>query len=154
MAEMGLVMLLLAAMALGIVDFGRMLLIMNMITNTTRDAARNMAVAGGANRCPNGGIANPLNFCTAVNGARDQLAGVGIGSPDFVCDGSHFTVQQCTIAGENVVRVTTTATGKYVGVFAFVPLMGPAFTITRTVTFRDELGSGTGTGCAAPTGAC
>ena len=54
-------MLLLVALAMGIVDFGRMLLIMNIVTNTTRDAARNMAVAGGPNRCPNRGIASPAS---------------------------------------------------------------------------------------------
>jgi Flp pilus assembly protein TadG len=148
---MGLVMLLLVALAMGIVDFGRMLLILNIVTNTTRDAARNMAVAGGANRCANGGIANKLGFCSAANGAHDQLLDVGV---TLTCDNSHFAVQQCTLNGENVVRVTTTVAVNYIGVFAFLDSMQQGLTVTRTVTFRDELGSGTGTGCAAPTGAC
>jgi len=48
-----------------------------------------------------------LVICTATNGARDQLAAVGIGSPDFVCDATHSAVKQCTLNGENVVQVTT-----------------------------------------------
>ena len=48
---MGIVVLLMVTLAMGIVEFGRMLLVLNMITNATRDAARAASAVGVNDRC-------------------------------------------------------------------------------------------------------
>src|SRR5262249_10456393 len=100
LAEMGIVIILLAFLTMGIIEFGRIFMLGNMITSATRDAARVAATTSNRAGCaPNSG---PL--LALVQG---QLQNVGITS------GISVTPNRTTLSGINVVTVTTQVTIPY-----------------------------------------
>ncbi len=136
---MGLVVLILVFLTLGIVEFGRMLMLLNIITNATRDGARAAATIGKTGRAASNSQLCPAAQTSIKNIVVGQLNGyVTISTSDV---GISYPVPG---AGQpQTVRITTTVGVKWI---ALPPWVGKTLTITRTVSFRDEVRSG-GTGC-------
>jgi Flp pilus assembly protein TadG len=131
MVELGITILLFLALSLGIVEFGRTLMIVNMITHAARDGARVAAVVPPSNRNPSTGTI--LNTSAIQDRVHDMIAQV-MGA----AAASAFTVNvtQPTLSGIPMVSVNVAGQVPYLfGHFLF----GAAdLSINRTVTFRDE----------------
>jgi Flp pilus assembly protein TadG len=120
LVEMGIVIILLAFLTMGIIEFGRIFMLGNMITSATRDAARVAATTSNRAGCiPNAG---PLQALVA-----GQLANVGITS------GISVTPSRTTISGINVITVQTAVTVPYL-----FNIVGTSLLVNRQATFRDE----------------
>jgi len=131
LVELALSITLLMLVSLGIVEFGRILMITNMITHAARDGARAAAVEPAGNRNPSGII---LNTSAIVTQVQTQMRNVM--SPIEVSAMS-VAVDQPTTNGIPMVRVTITGSIPYL----FAPLLfgsGSSLAINREVTFRDE----------------
>lgn len=122
-------------LALGIIEFGRVLMIDNVITHAARHGARAGSVIPPTGRS-NGMFTNAsiTNLQTAV---RDQLK-TAVGTSG--ANGFGVAVTQPTISGMNMVQIQVTGSIPYL----FSPFLfstsgsPPGLTINRTVTFRDE----------------
>jgi Flp pilus assembly protein TadG len=139
LVEMGIVVLLMVTLAMGIVEFGRILLILNMVTNATRDAARAAAAMGRFDRSS----AN-AHLCTnPMNAIKDMVVNQMNGY--ITITRSNVTVEYPTPAAGAVqtVLVRTNVNVPYIALFN---LVGHSLPVNRTVTFRDEVVAG-GNGC-------
>lgn len=118
LAEMGLVILLLVTMLLGIIEFGRMLMLTNMVVHAARDGARIAAVTPGS------------DFSTVEQHVRDLLGSnvVGLDVAVAADDG--------TGNGTGIDTVTVTVTGEIL--YIFPGWWGPSLEVARSVTFRRE----------------
>lgn len=118
LAEMGLVILLLVTMLLGIIEFGRMLMLTNMVVHAARDGARIAAVTPGS------------DFSSVEQHVRDLLGNNvdGLNVDVDSDDGSG------TGTGVNTVTVTITGQIPYI----FPGWWGPSLDVARSVTFRRE----------------
>jgi hypothetical protein len=152
LAETGIVILMLVTLGMGIVEFGRMLLVVHMITNATRDAARAAATMGGVNRCETGDLASEGKsaICAMV---QDQVADVGLtvacgdGVSDSCAppddpggDGVIAVSQELNDDGIPIVTVSTCINVPYMVLFWIV---GDGLPVGKAITFRDEIGTGT-----------
>ena len=124
LVEMALVVVPFVALTMGVIEFGRAWMISNMITHAARDGARAAAVTPTASRGAGGTITNKAPIQTSV------LTSIGNTVPTT---GFNVAVTQPTVGGIPMVQVTVTATVPYV-----FNLVGPSFTVNRTVSFRDE----------------
>jgi Flp pilus assembly protein TadG len=123
LAELGICITILAFLTMGIIEFGRIFMIGNMITSATRDAGRVAATTSNRAGCaPNAG---PLQ--TLVMG---QLANVGITS------GVSVGAANGVVGGIKTVTVTTTVTVPYL---FNLPGVGSSIAVSRQATFRDEV---------------
>jgi Flp pilus assembly protein TadG len=121
---MGIVIIIMAFLTMGIIEFGRMFMIGNMITSATRDAARVAATTSNRAGCvPNSGPLQAL--------VMGQLANVGITS------GVTVGATTGVVSGIKTVTVTTVVSVPYL----FHLGLGPGVTalnVNRQATFRDE----------------
>jgi Flp pilus assembly protein TadG len=131
LVELGVTMILFMFLTLGIVEFGRMLMIVNVVTHAARDGARSAAVEPVSNR--NSGI---IQSWTGIETqVTNQIANVT--TVPFT-----ITHSQPTDNGIPLVEVTVTASNGGVP-YLFAPLLLPglgstSLPVVRTVRFRDE----------------
>jgi Flp pilus assembly protein TadG len=130
LVELGVTMILFMFLSLGVVEFGRMLMIVNVVTHAARDGARAAAVAPAVNR--NAGInQNPSVYESQVTATIGAVTTVPFTA----------VLSQPTDGGIPLVQVTVTANNGGVP-WLFAPLLFPArptnLPVTRTVRFRDE----------------
>ena len=127
LVEMGMVVTLLVTITIGIVEAGRAYMVVGMISNAARDAARTAAAAGPSNRDASGNI-NAATKTAIQNNVISQVAAV-----DSATTISSVVVTQAITAGLPSVQVAVNGT---------VPLMfrllGTSIPVARVVTFRDE----------------
>ena len=123
-----MVVTLLVTLSIGIIEAGRAFMVLNMITNVARDAARLGAGAPPASRDANGNLTGAV-LSTIRTQITTQVAAVDAAT---TID-TPVAIEQVAIGGLNVVRVTITGT---------VPLMfnllGGPISVNRVATFRDE----------------
>jgi Flp pilus assembly protein TadG len=126
LVEVGIVIPILVLLIMGTLEFGRAFMIANVVTHATRDGARAAAVVPPADRNSSGIITSPASI---QNKVRSDIANV--------VDASGFTVsvQQPTIGGIPMVRVNVQGTVPYI---FNLPGVGTSFTVSRSLTFRDE----------------
>ena len=137
LAETGLVLLLLVGMTMAIIDFGRMLMLANMITSATRDAARVASAVPRVDRAANGNLCDTQSIKDIV---INQLGDVGL-----TLASGDIAIDRAPTATPPTITVTTTVNVPWIGIFAFVPGMTDNLAVNRSVTFRDE--HTTGSGC-------
>ena len=127
LAEMGVVITILVFLVMGIIEFGRVMMIANMITQAARDGARIAAVVHRSERIPGEcGISDISAIQTHV---RNQIA--------QVTDASGFTinVDPVNVGGIPLQEVTITGTVNYI--FQIIPGV-TSLDVVRTAAFRDE----------------
>jgi hypothetical protein len=132
MAEMGLVVLLFVVLTLGIIDFGRMLMVLNVITHAARDGARIAALTKFERW--SGGALTGAELAAVQSRVRQQMGTV---MPQSEADA--FSVTPFKAAGgaageEASVRVQ----GSVPFIFSFPGLWGGSITVDRTATYRFE----------------
>ena len=134
MIEMALVVTLLVTLSIGILEVGRAFMILNMITNATRDGARLAAGAGPNSRDASGNLSDPTK--TAIH---DQVV-AQINTVD-----AQTTVSTAATAMFNQTTIGTapnTVPVVQITVSGTVPLMfnllGGPISFTRVASFRDE----------------
>lgn len=139
LVETAIVILLILSMSMAIIDFGRMLMLLNMVTSATRDAARVAAAVNHADRTTAG---VPCDEGAIKDIVVNQLADVGLTlDPDADVE----ITQDAGNPAANVpatITVTTSIAIPWIALFNFV---GTDLQVSRSVTFKDE--SPTGDGC-------
>jgi len=127
LAELGIVIVLFVFIGLGIIEFGRAWMIINMATHAARDGARAAAALPPSART-NGYVTNWSSIENAVENAIQQNTG-----------------QTMTATGNSnadtggVPMIALQVQGEVDWLFFHTPLgFGPTFEVNRTVTFRDE----------------
>jgi Flp pilus assembly protein TadG len=134
LAETGIVLLLLVTLGMAIVDFGRMLMLVNMVTSATRDAARVASAVPRVDRAANGDLCDKAKIQDIV---VNQLKDVGL-----TITTSDVAVDRSPGSNPPTIKVTTTVDIPWIALFNFV---GSSLSVNRGVTFRDE--HTTGSGC-------
>jgi Flp pilus assembly protein TadG len=129
--ETGFVVALLATLTMGIVEAGRAMMTLNMITNVARDAARLAAGTGPAGRDAAGNITNAYKT-TVCNQANTQLSAVDSTLTNLCTVGN---IQQITLPDSTLPVVQVTLSGT---VHLMFNLLGGDITVSRVATFRDE----------------
>ena len=124
LAEMGIVVVLFVTLCVGLLEFGRAWIIVNMITHATRDGARVAAVVLPSKRDSYGMITNKSSIQSQV------LSEIQTVTPTT---GFAVNVTQSTVGGVPMVQVQVTGSVPYM-----FQLVGNSFAVNRTVTFRDE----------------
>lgn len=126
--ELGIVLVLLLTVALGIVEFGRMLMVVNVVTNATREAARKAAVA---KKCQSNG--QPKNAADIQADVLPQLQDVGLDQ------GGNSVVITFTPGSAGAIATMTATITASVPYIALFNLIGSNLDISRSITFRDEV---------------
>jgi Flp pilus assembly protein TadG len=126
--EMAMVVTLLVTLSIGIIEVGRAFMVLNMITNIARDAARLAAGAPSSSRDSTGTI-NAATLTTIRTQITNQVAQVASGTTIT----TPVPIDQVALGGLNVVRVTLS--GQVPLIFN---LLGGPIDFTRYATFRDE----------------
>ena len=128
LTELGIVIVLFVFLGLGIIEFGRAWMIVNIATHAARDGARAAAALPTGSRDASGFITNWGPIETAVE--QQILDNTG---------------QTMTATGDSnadsggVPMISLQVQGNVDWLFFNVPLgFGPTFQVDRTVTFRDE----------------
>lgn len=132
LVELGITIVLFMMLSLGIVEFGRILMIVSVVTHAARDGARAAAVA--TNRDVSGNITDTSSIKQRV---RDQLANV-VGTAD-ANDNSKYQVAVTQVADGGIPMVEVKVTGSVP--YLFAPLLfgsTASLGIDRAVRFRDE----------------
>jgi Flp pilus assembly protein TadG len=129
LAELGIIIVLVLMLAMGIIEFGRMLMIANVITHAARDGARAAAVLPSSSRDSSGMITNTSAIQSRVishisNAVNTSGFSVNVSQPAASSTG-----------GIPMVTVQVTGSVPYVALFN---LVGSSLNIDRSVTFRDE----------------
>jgi Flp pilus assembly protein TadG len=133
MAEMGIVILLLVVMLFGIIEFGRMFMVANMITHAARDGARFAAVQP-LSAFSGGTLSDPF----VRQHVEDLICGVVTSE---VCDGPTVTVTRDALPDGLGDGVSVTVSGAVPYLFGFEPWAGNGgLDFNRMVTFRAENG--------------
>lgn len=128
LAELGIVIVLFVFMGLGIVEFGRAWMIMNLVTHAARDGARAAAALPTTARDGAGFVNNWGPIETSVEtqieeGTGQALTATGISNAD----------------SGGVPMLSLQVQGEVDWLFFHTPFgFGPSFEVNRTVTFRDE----------------
>ena len=133
LAETGIVLLLLVSLGMAIVDFGRMLMLVNMVTSATRDAARVASAVPRVDRAANGNLCDPAAIQDIV---VNQLKDVGL-----VVKPADVQINRNPAGNPPTIKVTTTVNIPWIALFNFV---GKSLSVNREVTFRDEHTTGSG----------
>ena len=136
---MALVTLLLVTLTMGVVEFGRMLMILNIITNATRDAARAASAMGKTDRS-----ATTSHICSTREDAVKDMV-VNQVNNYVTITRSNVTVEYPAPASgaPQTVRVRTSVPVPYIALFN---LVGSNLNVDKTVSFRDEF-TAPGSGC-------
>jgi Flp pilus assembly protein TadG len=133
LAEFGIVVLLLVVMLFGIIEFGRMFMIANMITHAARDGARFASVQP-LSAFSGGSLSDP-----AVRDHVEDLICDVVSAE--VCSGLAVTVTRAELPDGLGDGVSVTVTGPVPYLFGFEPWFGDgALNFDRMVTFRAENG--------------
>jgi Flp pilus assembly protein TadG len=134
-AEMGIVVLLFVVLTLGIIDFGRMLMVLNVITHAARDGARLAALTPDSQWTGTSLGGTPLT--TIRDRMRVQMATVlSDGDADSLANSATVTrTQSGSAVGEEAQVVIT---GEVPFLFSFPGLWGDPITVDRTATYRFE----------------
>ena len=128
--EMAMVVTLLVTLSIGIIEVGRAFMVLNMVTNIARDAARLGAGAPSTLRAANGTLLDATKttiraqITTQINAVA---SGTTINTP--------VAIDQVALGNPplNVVQVTLSGT-----VPLIFNLLGGPIDFTRIATFRDE----------------
>jgi Flp pilus assembly protein TadG len=128
LAELGIVIVLFVFLGLGIIEFGRAWMIINIATHAARDGARAAAALPTGSRDANGFITNWAGIATAVeNQILDNTGQTMTATGDSTADSG------------GVPMISLRVQGNVDWLFFHTPLgFGPTFTVDRIVTFRDE----------------
>jgi Flp pilus assembly protein TadG len=128
LAELGIVIVLFVFIGLGIIEFGRAWMIINIATHAARDGARAAAALPATSRDASGFVTNWATIETAVETQIQDNTG-----------------QTMTATGDSnadvggVPMIALRVQGDVDWLFFHTPLgFGPTFQVDRTVTFRDE----------------
>lgn len=128
LAELGIVIVLFVFLGLGIIEFGRAWMIINMVTHAARDGARAAAALPPSSRDSSGKVTAWAPIETAVE--------------DYIQDN---TGQTMTATGNStadvggVPMVAVQVEGQVDWLFFHTPLgFGSTFEVNRIVSFRDE----------------
>ena len=127
--ELAMSILLLLLVSFGIIEFGRSLMIANMVTHAARHGARAAAVEPSSNRNTSGMLVSTSAIVTQV---RDQIAQV-VGTT--AANQFNITVTQ-TNTGTPMVNVRVV--GSVPQIFGTLLFTNGSLAIDRTVAFRDE----------------
>ena len=128
LAELGIVIVLFVFMGLGIVEFGRAWMIMNLVTHATRDGARAAAALPASSRDGSGFVNNWGPIETSVETQIEQGTGLTMTATG---------ISNADTAG--VPMLAMRVQGDVDWLFFHTPFgFGPSFGVDRTVTFRDE----------------
>lgn len=128
LAEMGIVIVLFVFLGLGIIEFGRAWMIINMVTHAARDGARAAAALPQSSRDGDGYVTEWGPIETSVVNQIEQNTGqtmtaTGIANAD----------------SGGVPMLALRVEGQVDWLFFHTPLgFGPSFDVSRIVTFRDE----------------
>jgi len=128
LAELGIVIVLFVFIGLGIIEFGRAWMIINMVTHAARDGARAAAALPPTSRNTAGFITNWGPIQTAVkneiqNNTGETMNVTGISN----ADSGGVPMIALQVQGNVDWLFFNTALG-----------FGPTFQVNRIVTFRDE----------------
>ena len=125
---MGIVIVLFVFLGLGIIEFGRAWMIINMVTHAARDGARAAAALPPASRDASGLV----NSWGTIESSVES----------YIEDNTGQTMTATGISNADVGGVPMVALqveGEVNWLFFSVPLgFGPSFEVNRIVTFRDE----------------
>jgi Flp pilus assembly protein TadG len=128
LAELGIVIVLFVFLGLGIIEFGRAWMIINMVTHAARDGARAAAALPPASRDSSGHITAWGPIETSVE--------------NYIQDNTGQTMTATGISTADVGGVPMVAVqveGQVDWLFFHTPLgFGPTFEVNRIVSFRDE----------------
>ena len=128
LAELGIVIVLFVFLGLGIIEFGRAWMIINMVTHAARDGARAAAALPQSSRDTSGKVTAWGPIETAVE--------------DYIQDNTGQTMSATGISTADVGGVPMVAVqveGQVDWLFFHTPLgFGPTFEVNRIVSFRDE----------------
>lgn len=131
LVELALSITLLMLLSLGIVEFGRILMITNVVTHAARDGARAAAVEPASNRNSSGMLLSTAAIEARVRDQmRDVMSAADVGALTVA-------VAQPTTNGIPMVSVTVSGQVPYL----FAPLLfgdNLGLSINRAVAFRDE----------------
>ena len=135
MAEMAFVVVLLVVLTLGIVDFGRMLMVQNVITHAVRDGARMAALTKQDNW---GGVQMTGAPLTNVRDRiRDQLSTV-MSSSEATSLANNAVVTRTTSGAAVGETASVNMQGSVAFIFSFPGIWGGNVTVNRTATYRFE----------------
>ena len=128
LAELGIVIVLFVFLGLGIIEFGRAWMIVNIATHAARDGARAAAAQPTGSRDASGFVTNWGPIETAVeNQILDNTGQTMTATGDSNADSG------------GVPMISLRVQGEVDWLFFHTPLgFGPTFQVDRTVTFRDE----------------
>ena len=128
LAELGIVIVLFVFLGLGIIEFGRAWMIINMVTHAARDGARAAAALPPASRDASGHVTAWGPIETSVE--------------NYIQDNTGQTMTATGISTADVGGVPMIAVqveGQVDWLFFHTPLgFGPTFEVNRIVSFRDE----------------
>jgi len=128
LAELGIVIVLFVFLGLGIIEFGRAWMIINMVTHAARDGARAAAALPPSSRDASGHVTS----WSAIEGAVES----------YIQDNTGQTMTATGISTADVGGVPMIAVqveGEVDWLFFHTPLgFGPTFEVNRIVSFRDE----------------
>ena len=128
LVELGIVIVLIVTLAMGIIEFGRAFMIINMITNAAREGARVASVMQASARDANNCI-TAASKTTISNMVIAQVANVSSTSGITV-----NTTQTCT----GTIPIVTVAVSGTVNYLFGLPGLGSGINFNRGITFGDE----------------
>ena len=135
LAEMAFVVVLLVMLSLGIIDFGRMLMIVNVVTHATRDGARQVALLSEDRWVPgNPPTLSAGDLSTIQTNVRNQIASV---MPQAQANAFGVAATRAAAGGVGD-EATVTVTGSVPFLFSFPGVWGGSIGITRKATYRFE----------------
>lgn len=133
LAEMGFVVLLFVVLTLGIIDFGRMLMILNVITHAARDGARIAALTPDGSW--SGTSLTGANATTVQTRVREQIGTI---LPQSEADAFAVNISR-TASGASVgEEAQVQVVGDVPFLFSFPGLWGGSIAVDRIATYRFE----------------
>src|SRR2546428_397259 len=131
LVELGIVIVLIVTLAMGIIEFGRMFMIINMITNAAREGARVASVMQDSGR--NASKQLTPSCSNIANMVRDQIRNVVASTAGMTVT----TAQECA-PGTTIPTVKVTVGGSIPYLFAILPGSSTGLSVNRQITFGDE----------------
>jgi Flp pilus assembly protein TadG len=136
LAEMGMVIVLCTLLFLGIVEFGYVLMALNLVTQATTAGARAASVHQMGSRGLCGVFTDTSAIANMVRSQIGSVANVPANGVTVTQNPQPYTAIPCqAFAGLNVPLVIVTTTGTIPDLFG---LLGSTVSFTRSATFRDE----------------
>lgn len=129
--EAGIVITLFVVLTMGIIEFGRMWMVGNMITQAAREGARAAALTPPSNRT-SGDISASYKTGTIAPLVRSQIQNA---LDATTTNALTINVTQMNSSGVNEVEVQVTGSVPYI---FNLPFVGSSRTFDRRVRFRDE----------------